>query len=58
MASYAAQQTILFGASIDPDDAINALDETPFEAVAQVAREIPDSLAVACVGPHTTADFA
>jgi predicted Zn-dependent peptidase len=58
VASYAAQQTILFGASIDPDDAIRALDETPYEAVAEVARDIPDSLAVACVGPHTTADFS
>jgi predicted Zn-dependent peptidase len=57
VASYAAQQTILFGASIDPDDAISALDETPYEAVAQVARDIPDTLAVACVGPHTTTDF-
>lgn len=58
VARHAAQQTILFGDEIDPDLAIAALDAVTFDDVARVARDVADSLAVACVGPHAAEDFA
>ncbi len=58
VARHAAQQTILFGEEIDPDLAIAALDAVTYDDVAAVARDVADELAVACVGPHTAADFA
>ena len=44
--------------TIDPDDAIAALDAVTFDEVAEVARGVADELAVACVGPHTAEDFS
>lgn len=58
VARNAAQQTIVFGDSIDPDDAIAALDAVTYDEVATVARDIADELAIACVGPHELGDFA
>ena len=58
VARHAAQQTILFGEEIDPDLAIAALDEVTYDDVSQIARDVADELAVACVGPHTAEDFA
>lgn len=58
VARHAAQQTILWGEEIDPDLAIAALDAVTYDDVATIAREVADELAVACVGPHTAADFA
>jgi predicted Zn-dependent peptidase len=58
VARHAAQQAIVFGEEIDPDLAIDALDAVTYDNVANVAREIADELAIACVGPHTVADFA
>jgi predicted Zn-dependent peptidase len=58
VARHAASQTILFGEDPDPDAAIAALDAVTFDDVAEVARGVADELAVACVGPHTVADFA
>lgn len=58
VARHAAQQTILFGDAIDPDLAIAALDAVTYDDVARVARDVADELAIACVGPHTEADFA
>ncbi len=58
VARHAAFQTIVFGETIDPDEAVRLLDEVTFDEVAEVARGIdPSQLAVACVGPHTVADF-
>jgi len=57
VARYAAYQTIVFGEDIDPDRAIEALDSVRFEEVAEVARAVPERLAVAVVGPHDAADF-
>jgi len=58
VARYAANQSVIFGESIDPDEAIARMDAVTFAEVAEVARGIdPDELAVACVGPHTTAEF-
>jgi predicted Zn-dependent peptidase len=59
VARYAANQTIVFGEDIDPDRAIAALDAVTFDEVAEIAKAVdPESLAVACVGPHATEDFA
>jgi predicted Zn-dependent peptidase len=57
VARYAAAQTIVFGEPIDPDRAISLLDEVTHEQVTEVARDVADSLSIACVGPHTAADF-
>jgi predicted Zn-dependent peptidase len=57
VARHAAAQTVVFGQDIDPDAAIAALDETTFEAVAEVARGISEECSVACVGPHEADEF-
>jgi predicted Zn-dependent peptidase len=59
VARYAANQAIVFGEDIDPDRAIAALDAVTFEEVADVARRVdPETLAIACVGPHEAGEFA
>jgi len=57
VARHAATQAIVFGEPIDPDGTIAALDAVTFEQVAEVAADVADTLAIACVGPHTAADF-
>jgi predicted Zn-dependent peptidase len=58
VARFAAGQAIVFGESIDPDDAIDALDAVTFDQVAAVARKVdPEAAAVACVGPHDVDEF-
>jgi predicted Zn-dependent peptidase len=58
VARYAAAQSIVFGEPIDPDGAIAALDAVTLDEVAEVARDVADTLAIACVGPHSEDDFA
>jgi predicted Zn-dependent peptidase len=58
VASYGAQQTILYGEDVDPDSAIALLDAVTFEDVAAVAADIDEELSVACVGPHTVEELA
>jgi predicted Zn-dependent peptidase len=57
VARNAASQAVVFGQSIDPDEAIAALDRTTFDEVAEVARGISVAASVACVGPHERAEF-
>jgi predicted Zn-dependent peptidase len=57
VARYAATQSIVFGEPIDPDGAIAALDAVTLDEVAAVARDVADTLAIACVGPHSATDF-
>jgi predicted Zn-dependent peptidase len=58
VARYAANQTIVFGEDIDPDQAIALLDGVTADEVAAAARSVdPDTLAVACVGPHDPGEF-
>jgi predicted Zn-dependent peptidase len=57
VARYAANQKIVFGESIDPDEAIAALDAVRIEEVQAVAEGVADDLAVACVGPHSADEF-
>jgi len=57
VARYAAGQTIVFGQDIDPDAAIAAIDAVTFDEVREVADQVSENLAVACVGPHTAEEF-
>ena len=57
VARYAASQAVVFGGSIDPDEAIAALDRTTFDEVAEVARGISEEVSVAVVGPHELEEF-
>lgn len=57
VASNAARQRIVHGASIDPDVAIGELDAVTFEQVREVAAAVSEDLAVGCVGPHDAGDF-
>jgi predicted Zn-dependent peptidase len=58
VARYAANQAIVFGESIDPDNAVALLDVVTVDEVAEIARQVdPETLAVACVGPHTADEF-
>jgi predicted Zn-dependent peptidase len=57
VARYAANQVIVRGEPIDPDGAIAALDAVTYDEVAQAARGISVERSVACVGPHSAADF-
>ena len=57
VARYAASQTIVRGEEIDHEAAIEALDAVSFDEVAEVARGISTERAVACVGPHDSAEF-
>ncbi len=58
VARHAANQTIVHHEPIDVEGAIRSIDEVTFEEVAQVARAIdPETLAVACVGPHAPDEF-
>lgn len=58
VARFAANQTVVFGESVDPDAAIALLDETTIDQVRDVAAGMSDELSIACVGPHTVEDFA
>jgi predicted Zn-dependent peptidase len=57
VARYAANQKIVFGDSIDPDEAITRLDAVTIEEVREAAASVDGQLAVACVGPHASAEF-
>jgi predicted Zn-dependent peptidase len=57
VARYGASQKIVFGEDVDPDAAIAALDAVTFEQVREIAADVADELAVACVGPHEAGDF-
>jgi predicted Zn-dependent peptidase len=57
VARHAANQSIVYGESIDPDEAIAALDAVTFAEVREVAAGIEDRLAVGVVGPHAAEEF-
>ena len=57
VARYAAQQVIVYGESVDPDAAIDRLDEVTFDEVREVAAGVADELSIACVGPHTVQEL-
>ena len=43
--------------TVDPDAAIDRLDEVTFDEVREVAAGVDDELSVACVGPHTVEEL-
>lgn len=57
VARHAASQQIVFGEQVDPDAAIAALDAVTIEQVREVAADVSEELAIACVGPHTAEEF-
>jgi predicted Zn-dependent peptidase len=58
VARYAAQQTIVYqGEDVDPDRTIDLLDAVTFDEVREVAAGVPDELATAVVGPHTSEEL-
>jgi predicted Zn-dependent peptidase len=57
VARHAAQQTIVYGESVDPDATIALLDEVSMADVRGVAAEVADELSVAVVGPHTVEEL-
>ncbi len=57
VARYAAQQTIVYGEHVDPDAAIDRLDEVTFDEVREIAAGVDDELSIACVGPHTVQEL-
>jgi hypothetical protein len=48
---------VVFDEDIDPDAAIAALDSVTYDEVREVAAGITDTLAIACVGPHSADEF-
>jgi predicted Zn-dependent peptidase len=57
IARTSANQAIVFRQDIDPDAAIAQLDAVTFDQVREVAAGISSDYSVACVGPHTVAEF-
>ena len=57
VARYGAQQAVVYGEDVDPDGAIQRLDEVTPAQVREVAAGISEDLAVACVGPHAVKEF-
>ncbi len=69
VARYGASQKIVYphsgtpsgaqagGPDIDPDSAVRALDAVTYEEVREVAANVAEDLAVACVGPHEAGEF-
>jgi len=57
VARYAAQQAIVYGEGVDPDETIALLDKVTYKEVREVAATVANRLSVACVGPHSTGDL-
>jgi predicted Zn-dependent peptidase len=57
VARYAAQQTVVYGESVDPDESIALLDKVTAADVREVAANVADELSIACVGPHTAEEL-
>jgi predicted Zn-dependent peptidase len=57
VARYAAQQAVMYAEDVDPDQAIQRLDDVTLDDVRRVAVGISEDLSVACVGPHTVEEF-
>jgi predicted Zn-dependent peptidase len=57
VARYAAQQTIVYDEPVDPDAAIDRIDQVTYDEVRAVAAGVADELSIACVGPHTVQEL-
>jgi predicted Zn-dependent peptidase len=58
VARRAAGNKVTYDDVTSPEDAIDALDAVTFDQVRQIARDIEGDPVVACVGPHTEANFS
>jgi predicted Zn-dependent peptidase len=58
VARHAAAQAIVFGEPVNPDAAIEVLDNVTLDEVREIAGGVAERLAVACVGPHTVDEFS
>ena len=58
VARRAAGNKVTYNEVTSPEDAIDALDAVTFDDVRRVAADIAGEPAVACVGPHTEANFS
>ncbi len=58
IARTAATQAIVHRQPVDPDAVITQLDAVTFEEVREIAAGVSADFSVACVGPHTAADFS
>jgi predicted Zn-dependent peptidase len=57
IARTAATQAIVHQQDVDPDAVISQLDAVTFDQVREVAAGVSTDYSVACVGPHSTAEF-
>jgi predicted Zn-dependent peptidase len=57
VASRAARGKVVFGELSSPDETIEALDAVTMDDVRAVSAQLEGEPVVACVGPHTAADF-
>ncbi len=57
VARHAAQQTVVYRESPDPDRVIELLDAVTLDDVAEIAAAVPEEHSLACVGPHTVQDL-
>jgi predicted Zn-dependent peptidase len=57
VARRAAGNKVTYDEVTSPEDSIDALDSVTYDQVRQVAADIGGEPSVACVGPHTVADF-
>lgn len=57
-AIHMAEELLIHGHGTDPADAVASLDSVELDDVVAVARSVTQRAAVACVGPHTEAEFA
>ena len=59
VARYAANQVIVYDEPIDVAGAIRQVDAVTHDEVVEAARSVdPETLAVACVGPHSPDEFS
>jgi predicted Zn-dependent peptidase len=57
VAHYAARQALVWGEAVDPREAVHSIEAVTVEEVAAAAQALPENFALACIGPHDTADF-
>ena len=57
VARRAAGNRVTYDEVSNPEDVIDALDSVTYDEVRQVAADIEGEPSVACVGPHSVADF-
>jgi predicted Zn-dependent peptidase len=57
VARHAAQQAIVYGEQVNPDETIALLDRVTYDDVRRIAADVADELSIAVVGPHTVEEL-